>query len=74
MNQMLQIHICKPKLNKKLSLDTHDLPDKSLLKEIVDLSKKHKKLKFFTFEYYKDTIKLIETIIVFKNLIKKNNK
>jgi hypothetical protein len=74
MNQMLQIHICKPKLNRKLSLDTHDFPDKPLLDEVVDLSKKHKKLKFFTFEYYKDTRKLIETIILLKSLIKKNNK
>jgi len=71
MNLMLQIHISKPKLNKKISLDTHDLPNKTMLDEVIDLSKKYKELKFFTFEYYKNTQKLVNIIVDFKNLLKK---
>ena len=66
---MLQIHICRPKINDKLSKDTHYLPDTKLLVEVKELAKKYKKLKFFTFEYYKEANKLINVILKFKRLM-----
>jgi uncharacterized protein (UPF0276 family) len=64
---MKQIHICRPNINDKLSLDTHYLPSVKMFREIKEIHEKYKSLKFFTIEYYKDADKLIENI---KNLKK----
>lgn len=66
---MKQIHICRPNINNKLSLDTHYLPSVSMFKEIKEIYKKYKSLKFFTIEYYKDADKLIENIKDLKKVL-----
>ena len=66
---MLQIHICRPKINKKLSFDTHYLPSKKMFKEIKLISKKYKNLKFLTIEYYKDAKKLVNNIRDLKKIL-----
>ena len=69
MDQMIQMHICRPRINKKISRDTHYLPNIKMLKEVRSISKKYKNLKFFTIEYYKDTKKLIENIKTLKKIM-----
>lgn len=69
MDLMLQIHICRPKIDKKISRDTHYLPNKSMFKEVKYFADKYKNLKFFTIEYYKDTKKLIKNIKDLKKLL-----
>ena len=69
MDLMMQMHICRPKINNKMSRDTHYLPNMKMFKEVRLLSKKYKKLKFFTIEYYKDTKKLIENIKKLKKML-----
>ena len=66
---MMQIHICKPKIDKKMSYDTHLLPNKKMFEEVKFLADKYKKLKFFTIEYYKDAEKLIKNIKDLRNII-----
>jgi len=69
MDKMIQMHICRPRINKKMSRDTHYLPNIKMFKEVRSISKKYKNLKFFTIEYYKDTKKLIENIKTLKKII-----
>ena len=66
---MMQIHICRPKINKKMSYDAHNLPNKKMLEEVKFLANKYKKLKFFTIEYYKDTEKLVQNIKDLRSII-----
>lgn len=66
---MMQMHICRPKINKKLSLDTHYLPSKKMFKEVKEISKKYKNLKFLTIEYYKDAKKLVNNIRNLKKIL-----
>ncbi len=70
MNEMLQMHICKPKISKKISKDTHYLPDDRMFQQIKIISKKYRNLKFFTIEYYKDAEKLISVIKKLKKVLK----
>jgi len=67
---MLQMHICRPNINKKLSLDTHYLPNNKMLEEVKEISKKYKSLKFLTIEYYRDTKKLVKNIKNLKKIVK----
>lgn len=69
MDLMLQMHICRPKINKKISRDMHYLPNKKMFAEVKLLSNKYKNLKFFTIEYYKDANKLIDNIITLKKTL-----
>jgi len=66
---MMQIHICRPKIDKKISMDTHYLPNMKMFEEIKLLASKYNKLKFFTIEYYKDTKKVIESLKSLRNII-----
>jgi len=65
----MQIHICRPKIDKKISMDTHYLPNMKMFEEIKLLASKYNKLKFFTIEYYKDTKKVIESLKSLRNII-----
>lgn len=70
MKSMLQMHICRPLLNKKkISRDTHYLPNKKMFNDVKMLADKYKNLKFFTIEYYKDTKKLIKNIQDLKKIL-----
>jgi hypothetical protein len=69
MDLMLQMHICRPRIDKKISRDTHYLPNKKMFKEVKLLANKYKNLKFFTIEYYKDTKKLINNINSLKKIL-----
>ena len=70
MDLMLQMHICRPRINnKKISRDTHYLPNKKMFKEVKLLASKYKKLKFFTIEYYKDANKLVKNIKTLKKIL-----
>ncbi len=69
MDLMLQMHICRPKINKKISRDTHFLPNKRMFKEVKYFADKYKNLKFFTIEYYRDTKKLVKNIKDLKNFL-----
>ncbi len=62
MDLMLQMHICRPKINKLISRDTHYLPNKRMFNEVKYFADKYKNLKFFTIEYYKNTKKLVQNI------------
>lgn len=70
MDEMLQMHICRPKIDKKISRDTHYLPNDKMFREIKMLSNKYKNLKFFTIEYYKNPEKLILAIKKLKKILK----
>ena len=71
MDLMIQMHICRPRIHdNKISHDTHYLPNKKMFEEIKLLTNKYKNLKFFTIEYYKNTEKLIESIIKLKKILK----
>ena len=70
MDEMLQMHICRPKIDKKISRDTHYLPNDKMFREIKMLSNKYKNLNFFTIEYYKNPEKLISAIKKLKRILK----
>jgi len=69
MDLMLQMHICRPRIDKKISRDTHYLPNQKMFKEVKHFADRYKKLKFFTIEYYKDTKKLIKNIKDLKKVL-----
>jgi hypothetical protein len=66
---MLQMHICRPRIDKKISRDTHYLPNKKMFKEVKYFANRYKNLKYFTIEYYKDASKLLKNIKDLKKVL-----
>ena len=42
-----------------------------MFQEVLNLTKKYKKIKYLTIEYYKDKNVLIESILKLRNMLKK---
>ena len=70
MDLMLQMHICRPLINHKISRDMHYLPNNKMFKEIKLIASRYKNLKFFTIEYYKNADKLISVIKELRKVLK----
>ena len=71
LDRIIQLHICKSGVNKKMAYDAHFLPDDEDFDEIEKLIKSCNNLKFFTVEYYKDPVQLKDVLIKLRNLLNK---
>jgi uncharacterized protein (UPF0276 family) len=69
MEEVVQLHICKYGIENKLAYDAHFAPDDEEYEEIVRLISICKKLKYFTIEYYKDTLELMNCLTSLKKIL-----
>ena len=72
LDKTIQLHICKPNIpGKGMAFDVHEAPNDQMFQEVLNLTKKYKKIKYLTIEYYKDKNVLIESILKLRNILKK---
>jgi hypothetical protein len=73
MEELLQIHICKPELPKVgTAFDAHNLPDSDMENMVLGLIKEYPQIKYLTVEYYKDKDLLIDSIESLKRILINN--
>lgn len=69
LDRVLQFHICKSSIINGVACDTHNLPDETIFKELEQLIERCKNVKYFTVEFYKDSMQLSNALIVLRNLL-----
>ena len=74
MKKLIQVHICQPKIfKKKISLDAHGLPSYKLYNDLFEIFAYYKKPEYLTIEYYRNSKKLVRSILELKRKIRKYN-
>jgi len=64
LDKTIQLHICQPYLpDGEIAQDIHELPNESMLNEVVRLISLFKNIQYLTVEYYKNKDMLINSII-----------